>query len=81
MVDTLMLRRRSPPVPHVSIDVDPRREVERNSVGDHGSDESGHLLDRLPLASEGDSETGDLSGSRFSGQHLAEDDLGLGRGE
>ena len=53
------------------------REVEPHPVGNHGADESGHLLGRLALRPQGGGERGDLRGSRVAREDLSEDDLGF----
>ena len=47
-----------------------RREVERCRVRPHRVDESGHLLDRLPLCPERDQQPGELARGRLARHHL-----------
>ena len=77
MVDTLMLRSRSPPVPQVSTTSMPAGRIERNGVGDHGPDEAGHLVHRLALGPQGDGQRGDLRRGGIAREHLAQHHLGL----
>ena len=53
MVETLMLRSRSPPVPQVSTTSMPSGRPQGKGVGHHGPHEAGHLLHRLALGPEG----------------------------
>ena len=81
MVDTLIDRLRSPPVPQVSTTSSGRGTGSGSAWVEHGPHQAGHLLDRLALDPQGDDERGDLGRRGRAREHLAEHGAGLVGGQ
>ncbi len=76
-VDTLMVWARSPPVPTMSIDRGRIGQRDDLGHGEHGADQAGQLVDRLPLHPQGDDEAGDLRGRGGTVEDLGHGRAGL----